>query len=142
MRIHATINERTVRRTFRERKIGRNALTVIDNDLPAFALKVSKNGTKTFIVRVARKLGRDTIVLGKMDEITAQEAREKAVAAIAEARAERETGPLFADFVTDFMRRQGQTLEAVHEEAQCPPDRPIRSLQHTVRARCVLPRLS
>ena len=108
MRIHATINERTVRRTFRERKIGRNGLTVIDNDLPAFALKVSKRGTKTFIVRTARKHGRDTIVLGKADEITAAEARERAVAAIAEARNEREIGPKFADFATDFMRRQGR----------------------------------
>ncbi len=40
--------------------------------------------------------------------MTAAEAREKALAAIAEARADRETGPLFADFVADFMRRQGQ----------------------------------
>ena len=88
------------------RKSRRNGLTVIDNDLPAFALKVSKNGTRTFVVRVARKLGRDTIVLGKADEITVAEAREKAAAAIAEARVERETGPLFADFAQDFMRRQ------------------------------------
>ncbi len=108
MRIHATLNERTLRRTFHEQRIGRNGLTVIDNDLPAFALKVSKNGTRTFIVRVARKLGRDTIVLGKADEITVAEAREKAAAAIAEARVDRETGPLFTDFVTDFMRRQGR----------------------------------
>ena len=48
------------------------------------------------------------IVLGKVDEITVAEAREKAAAAIAEARAERETGPLFADFARDFMRRQGR----------------------------------
>ncbi len=85
MRIHATLNERTVRRTFRERKIGRNGLTVIDNDLPAFALKVSKKGTRTFIVRIARKLGRDTIVLGKAYEIHVLEAREKAAAVIAHA---------------------------------------------------------
>ncbi len=108
MRIHATINERTVRRTFRELKFGRTGLTVIDKDLPAFGLKVAKNGTRTFFVRVAHKLGRDNIVLGSADEITAGEAREKAAAAIAAARTERETGPLFADFVTDFMRRQGR----------------------------------
>ena len=108
MRIHATLNERTLHRTFREQRIGRNGLTVIDNELPAFARKVSKNGTRTFIVRVERKLGRDTIVLGKADEITVAEAREKAAAAIAEAGVECETGPLFADFAQDFMRRQGR----------------------------------
>ena len=108
MRIHATINERTVRRTFRERKLGRNGLIVIDRDLPAFGLKVSKNGTRTFFVRAARKLGVENIALGTADEITAAEAREKATAAIAAATAERETGPLFADFVREFMRRQGR----------------------------------
>ena len=107
MRIHATINERTVRRTFREQQIGRNGLTVIDRDLPAFGLKVSKNGTRTFFVRIARKLGTENIVLGKTDAITAEEAREKA-AAIEAAKAERETGPLFADFAREFMRRQGR----------------------------------
>ena len=39
MRIHAAINERTVRRTFREKKAGRNGLTVIDRDLPTSGLK-------------------------------------------------------------------------------------------------------
>ena len=108
MRIHATLNERTVRRTFREKKIGRNGLTVIDKDLPAFALKVAKNGTRTFIVHVTRKLRRDAIAIGRADELTAMEAREKAVAAIAEASAERTSGPLFGDFVEDFMRRRGR----------------------------------
>ena len=108
MRIHATINERTVRRTFRKQKIGRNGLTVIDRDLLSFGLKVSKNGAKTFFVRVARKPSAENIVLGTADQITAAEAREKAVAAIAAAKADRETGPLFADFVQEFMRRQGR----------------------------------
>ena len=108
MRIHATINERTVARTFREKRIGRNGLTVIDRDLPAFGLKVSKNGRKTFFVRAARPGGRARMILGSADEMTAAEAREKAVAVIAVAKAERETGPLFADFVTEFMRRQGR----------------------------------
>ena len=40
--------------------------------------------------------------------MTASEAREKAVAAIAAVKVERETGPLFADFVQEFMRRQGR----------------------------------
>ena len=106
MRIHATIYERTVRRTFREQKLGRNGLTVIDRDLPAFGLKVSKNRNRTFIVRVAHKLGVENVVLGTADDMTAAEAREKAVAAIEAARAERETGPLFADFAPEFMRRQ------------------------------------
>ena len=83
MRIHATINERTVRRTFRDQKFGRTGLTVIDKDLPAFGLKVPKNGTKTFFVCVARRLGADNIALGTADEITAEEAREKVAAAIA-----------------------------------------------------------
>ena len=102
MRIHATLNERTVRRTFRERRIGRNGLTVVDNDLLAFALKVSKHGTRTYIARVARKLRRDSIVLGKVDEMTVTETREKAANAIEDARVERETCPLFADFAEDL----------------------------------------
>ena len=108
MRIHATINERTVGRSFREKRIGRNGLIVIDRDLPAFGLTVSKNGKKTFFVRAARPVGRSRTVLGSADEMTAAEAREKAVAAIAAAKAESETGPQFADFVIEFMRRQGR----------------------------------
>lgn len=94
MRIHATLNERTVPRTFRERKIGRHGLTVIDNDLPAFAQKVSEHGTRTYVAHVARRLRRDTIVLGKVDEVTVTETREKAVNAIKGPRVERETCPL------------------------------------------------
>ncbi len=108
MRIHAAINERTVRRTFKERKPGSRGLTVIDRDLPQFGLTVAKNGTKTFFVRVLRPVGAPMTVLGTADEITAAEAREKALAAIAAAKAERETGPLFADFADEFMRRQAQ----------------------------------
>ena len=108
MRIHATINERTLRRSFSEKRIGRNGLTVIDRDLPAFALKVSKNGRKTFFVRAVRPVGRSRTVLGSADEMTAAEARDKAVAVISAAKAESETGPQFADFVTEFMRRQGR----------------------------------
>ena len=108
MRIHAAINERTVRRTFKERKPGSRGLTVIDKDLPQFGLTVSKNGTKSFFVRVLRPVGAPMTVLGTADEITAAEAREKALAAITAAKAERETGPLFADFADEFMRRQAR----------------------------------
>lgn len=44
-------------------------------------------------MNVVRKLGRSTIDLGDTDDITAEEAREKAIAAIADARDEHETGP-------------------------------------------------
>ena len=108
MRIHAAINERTIRRTFKERKPGSRGLTVIDKDLPQFSFKLAKNGTKTFFVRVLRPVGAPMTVLGTADEITAAEAREKALAAIAAAKAERETGPLFADFADEFMRRQAR----------------------------------
>ena len=108
MRIHATINERTLRRSFREQKFGRNGLTVIDKDLPAFGLKVARDGTKTFFVRTSRQFGVSGTILGTADEMTAAEAREKAVAAIEAARTERETGPLFADFTAEFLRRQGR----------------------------------
>ena len=108
MRIHATINERTLRRTFREKKPGRYGLTVIDRDLPQFGFTLAKNGTKTFFVRASRPVGAPKTILGTADDMTAAEARDKAVAAIAAARAERETSPLFADFVKEFMRRQGR----------------------------------
>ena len=111
MRIHAAINERTVRRTFKERKPGTRGLTVIDRDLPQFGFKLAKNGTKAFFVRVLRPVGTPMTVLGTADEITAAEVREKALAAIAAAKAERETGPLFADFADEFMRRQVRRWE-------------------------------
>ncbi len=108
MRIHATINEWTVRRTFREKKPGRYGLTVIDTDLPQFGFTVAKNGTRTFFVWASRPVGVPKTILGTADEMTAAEARAKAVAAIAAVKAERETGPLFADFAQEFMRRQGR----------------------------------
>ncbi len=108
MRIHTTINERTLHRTFREKKPGRSGLTVIDRDLPAFGFTVAKNGTKTFFVRAPRPVGAPKTILGTADDMTAAEAREMAVAAIAAAKAERETGPRFADFADEFMRRQAR----------------------------------
>ena len=108
MRIHAPINDRTVRRTFREQKIGRNGLTVIDRDFPEFGLRVPKNGKRTFIVRILQQSEPHTLILATTDEITAGEARKMASAAIEAAGSERNAGPLFADFVEDFMRRQGR----------------------------------
>ena len=52
-------------------------LTVIDRELPSFALKVTKKGAQSFIVRVVDRLGGNTIVLGKADKVTAEQAREK-----------------------------------------------------------------
>ena len=103
MRIHATINERTLRRTFREQLKGKSGLTVFDKDLRGFGLKVSPKGGKTFFVRAARKLGMAETVLGSAHEMTVAEAREKAAAAT-----EREHGPLFRDFSDEFMRRHAR----------------------------------
>jgi len=108
MRIDATINERLLRRTFRERKAGRSGLTVIDPDLPAVGLRVPKNGPRTFFVRVAGQFGPENIVLGATDAITAAAAREKALAAIAAAAAEQDAGPLFADFAQAFPSRRAR----------------------------------
>ena len=56
MRIRASIDERTLRRSFREQLKGRRSLIVVDKDLKGFALRVSSKGKQTFIVRAARKL--------------------------------------------------------------------------------------
>ena len=108
MRIHATINERILRRTFRKQVKDRRGLVVFDKDLRGFGLKVSPNGTRTFIVRAARKPGIAETVIGTADELTAAEARERAAAIIQAARTERQHGPLFRDFADEFMRRQGR----------------------------------
>ena len=110
MPIHATINERTLRRTFREQVKGNRGLTVFDTDLRGFGLKVSANGNKTFIVRTARKLGMTETVLGSADELTAAQAREKAAAA------EREHGPVFRDFADEFMRRHARRWKPATRE--------------------------
>ncbi len=82
MPIHAPIDERTVKRPFEQRRKTRNGLTVIDRDLPAFGLKVAKDGAKSYFVRLAGK----PIILGTPDDLTAAEARAKALAALAEAK--------------------------------------------------------
>ncbi len=64
MRIHATTNERTVRRTFKGKKPVRYGLTVIDRNLPAFGFTVAKNRTETFFVRALRPIGAPKTILG------------------------------------------------------------------------------
>ncbi len=109
MPIRATINERTLRHTFKERKPGTRGLAVHDIDLPQFGFRVFPSGKKTFFVRVSRKVGGPkSVVLGTADELSAAEARHKALAAIEDAKVAQETGPLFADFADEFMRRQGR----------------------------------
>ena len=58
MRIHANINERTVRRKFTEPKHRKRPLTIIDHTLPAFSLRIVADDTRTFFVRVKRWNGR------------------------------------------------------------------------------------
>ncbi len=117
MRIHATINERTVHRTVKEKKPGRYGLTVLARNLPACGFTVAKNGTKTFFVRALRPIGAPKTILGTADDMTAAEAREKAGAAIAEAQADRETGPLCAAIAADFVRRQGRSWKPATRKA-------------------------
>ena len=106
MRIYANITERTPRRRFNEPKHRQRPLIVIDHTLPAFGLKVAADDSRTFFVRVPRRPGAVNVTLGTVAELTAAEAREKAIAAIEAAKAERETAPLFRDFADEFMRRQ------------------------------------
>ena len=93
MRIHLTINERTLRRTFKEQQTRTRRLTVFDKDLRGFGFKVAADGTRTFFVRTVRKLGTAEVSLGTAGQITAAEAREKAGAEIEAARTDRENGP-------------------------------------------------
>ena len=65
MRIHTTINERTLRRTFKEKKPGRYGHTVLDTDLPRFGFTISKNGTKTFFVRPRCLVGVPKTILSR-----------------------------------------------------------------------------
>ena len=106
MRIFATVNDRTVRRRFREQKHRQRPLFVFDHTLRGFGFKVASDDTRTFFVRVACKLGPVNIVLGKSTQLTADEAREKAVAEIEAAKVERKSGPLMRDFVDEFIRRR------------------------------------
>ncbi len=106
MRIYATVNDRTARRSFREQKHRQRPLTVLDHTLPAFGFTVTADDTRTYFVRVVRKLGAANTALGRTTELTAAEAREKAVAEIEAAQVERKAGPLMRDFADEFVRRR------------------------------------
>ncbi|MCY4496078.1 MAG: integrase arm-type DNA-binding domain-containing protein, partial [Rhodospirillaceae bacterium] len=117
MRIHATLDERTVHRPFREHLKDKRTLTVFDKELRGFGLKVSASGKRTFFVRAARTLGVAETVLGTANEMTAAEAREQAAFLIEAARIEREHGPRFADFADEFLRRQARRWKPATREA-------------------------
>ena len=104
MRTYLIINERTARRRFREHELRKRPLTVLGWDLSAFGFRIAADDTRTFFVRVARRLGAVNVLLGTVGELTAAEARAKALAEIETARAERATDPLMADFADEFMR--------------------------------------
>ena len=106
MRIYATVNDRTVRRRFREQKHRQRPLLVFDHTLREFGFKVASDDTRTFCVRVVRKLRPVNILLGKSTQLNADEARERAVAEIEAAKIERKAGPLMRDFADEFIRRR------------------------------------
>ncbi|MCE2521211.1 MAG: tyrosine-type recombinase/integrase family protein, partial [Alphaproteobacteria bacterium] len=112
MRTYSNITETTLRR-----KPGEQTLTILDRSIPAFGLRVAPNGTRTFFVRVARKLRTESVTLGTADDLTAAKARAKALAEIEAARVEGETGPLMADFADDFMRRLARRWKPATQES-------------------------
>ena len=108
MRIYANINEYTLRRRFNGPRQRRRPLVVRDHTLPGFSLTIAADDTRTFSVRVRRKLGVVSLPLGKAAELTAAKARARAAVEIEAAQAERQTGPLFCDFADEFMLRQAR----------------------------------
>ena len=76
-----------------------------------------RTAPRTFFVRVRRQLGAENVELGTTDVLTAAAAREQAVAAIAGARAERASGPLFAAFAREFVFRQARRWKPSTREA-------------------------
>ena len=83
----------------------RRPLVVRDHTLPGFCHRIGADDTRTFFVRVRRKLGMVSLPLGTATELTAAEARVRAAAESEAAKAERRTGPLFRDMrVADFTR--------------------------------------
>ncbi len=84
-------------------------------DLPTFGLKVSKQGTEPCFVRGAHKRGAEHLILGTVDETTA----EKALIARTAVKAKRETNPLFADFAAEFTPRQGRRWQPSTRQGNC-----------------------
>ena len=117
MRIYANINERTVRRKFTEPKHRKRPLTVIDHTPPAFGFEIAADDTRTFFVRVKRKLNTVNLPIGTAGELTAAEARAMAMTEIEAAKAERQTSPVFLDFADEFMRRQGRRWKPATRES-------------------------
>ena len=108
MRIFANLNEKTVNRKFTEPRHRQRPLIVLDHTLPAFGLKIAADESRTFFVRVKRELNAVNLALGTAKELTAAQARDRAIAAIEAAKVERETGTLFRDFGGEFLRRQSR----------------------------------
>ena len=108
MRVYANINEHTLRRRFKGPGHRRRPLVVHDHTLHGFSLRIGADDTRTFFVRVRRKLKVVSVPLGSAAELTTAEARARAVAEIEAAQTERRTGPLFRDFAEEFMRRQAR----------------------------------
>ena len=106
MRVFANLNDRTVNRKFTEPRHRKRPPIVLDYSLPAFGLKIAGDDSRTFFVCVKRELSAVNLTLGTAEKLTAAQARDRAVAAIEAARAERETGTLFRDFAAEFFRRQ------------------------------------
>lgn len=71
MRIHATINEWTLRRIFPGGKTGRTRLTIVDRDLPPFGFTVAKDAAKSFFGRAQRLYGPPKTMLNSADGMTA-----------------------------------------------------------------------
>ena len=116
MHIYVHINETTVRRTFQKHVTGTRGLTVYDKKLRGFGLKVAPDGTKTFIVRTARRTGSESVILGTTNKLTAAEARRQAVAELEAAKTDHFNGPLFRDHAEQFMRRQARRWKPSTQE--------------------------
>ena len=105
MRIYYTINERTVRRKFKQQPRGPRSLFVFDRDQRAFGLKITPSGQRTFFVRVTNRIGRCDIKLGTTEELTAAEARARALAELKRVQHETDAGPRMRDYAEEFLRR-------------------------------------
>ena len=105
MRTYYTLNERSVHRPFKKHRRGRRSLFVFDRDLRAFGLKITPSGKRTFFVRIINKLGRFDIQLGTVGNLTAAEARARALDELKQARHETDAGPLMRDYAEEFLKR-------------------------------------